>query len=363
MKFSKFMLEVFAPRATVAVLLLLIVAGCDRSEPDRQEARSGERSSLPVRAYEVSRRNLERRVQLSSPVEALRYISLAARTEGVVSNVAVEIGDRVESGQRLAEIDVSEQRAELARAEASLREAQANFERLSRLRDSNYIDEASFVTAQSELDVARSEVRLWETRVEFGQIISPITGHVIDRMVEPGASIGQMAPAFELANLDDLVVRIGVSELDVGQITIGAPVPILIDALSDEPPIDGRVRRIFPAADGASRLVTVEIELPGAFSRGVRPGYLARANLLVDYKNDVLAVPAGSVGMGEPQYVMVIDDQNELVRRPVRTGIIRGDWREIIGGLEPGDRIVSSNPLELAEGDLVRVVETMANEA
>ncbi|MEX2498490.1 MAG: efflux RND transporter periplasmic adaptor subunit [Wenzhouxiangellaceae bacterium] len=316
-----------------------------------------------MRAYEVSRRDLSRRIQLSAPVETLRTIALAARTEGIVREVYVETGDRVEAGRLLAELDVREQRAELARAEASLREAQANFDRLKRLRDSNYIDEASFITARSTLDIAQSEVELWQTRVDFGRIVSPIDGHVIGRMVEPGASIGSLATAFEIANLDQLVVRIGVSELDVGEILVGARVPIRIDALSEVETMTGEVRRIFPAAEGASRLLTVEISLPDAFVRGVRPGFLARADLLVDYKQDVLAVPAGSVGMGEQQFVMVIDDQSELVRRAVTTGIIRGDWREILGGLEPGDRIVSSNPLDLAEGDLVRVVETVNNEA
>ncbi|MGM0658464.1 MAG: efflux RND transporter periplasmic adaptor subunit, partial [Pseudomonadota bacterium] len=261
------------------------------------------------------------------------------------------------------EIDVREQRAELARAEATLREAQANFDRLERLRESDYIDEASFITARSTLDIAQSEVELWRTRVDFGRIVSPIDGHVIGRMVEPGASIGSLSAAFEIADLDELVVRIGVSELDVGELLVGTEVPIRIDALSDVDTMTGKVRRIFPAADGASRLLTVEISLPEAFDRGVRPGFLARADLLVDFKQDVLAVPAGSVGMGEQQFVMVIDEGNELVRRAVTTGIIRGDWREILGGLRPGDQIVSSNPLDLAEGDLVRVVETVNNEA
>jgi len=310
-----------------------------------------------VRAYEVSQRDLSRRIQLSSPVETLRTIELAARTAGIVREVFVETGDRVSAGQLLAELDVREQRAELARAEAALREAQTNFDRLKRLRDSNYIDEASFITARSTLDIAESDVELWRTRVDFGRIVSPIDGHVIGRMVEPGASIGSLATAFEIANLNELVVRIGVSELDVGEITVGSEVPLSVDALRDSGPLTGTVRRIFPAADGASRLLTVEIALPDAFEQGVRPGFLARADLLVDYKENVLAVPAGSVGMGEQQYVMVINDDSELVRRAVSTGVIRGDWREILGGLEPGDQIVSSNPLDLAEGDLVRVVD------
>lgn len=344
-----------------AATILLSACGSDSDSSGQQYTR--ERSSLPVRAYEVSQRDLSRRIQLSSPVETLRTIELAARTAGIVRDVFVETGDRVEAGQLLAELDVREQRAELSRAEATLREAQANFERLKRLRDSDYIDEASFITARSTLDIAESDVELWRTRVDFGRIVSPIDGHVIGRMVEPGASIGNLAPAFEIANLNELVVRIGVSELDVGEIRVGTEVPLRIDALRDGGPVTGTVRRIFPAADGASRLLTVEISLPEAFERGVRPGFLARADLLVDYKQDVLAVPAGSVGMGEQQYVMVINESSELVRRAVTTGVIRGDWREILGGLEPGDQIVSSNPLDLAEGDLVRIVETVGGGA
>src|SRR6056297_1394838 len=350
------------PALVVGAAAVVLSACSSESDPAGQQ-HARERSSLPVRAYEVSQRDLSRRIQLSSPVETLRTIELAARTAGIVREVFVETGDRVSAGQLLAELDVREQRAELARAEAALREAQTNFDRLKRLRDSNYIDEASFITARSTLDIAESDVELWRTRVDFGRIVSPIDGHVIGRMVEPGASIGSLATAFEIADLDELVVRIGVSELDIGEIEIADEVPIRIDALGNAPALAGQVRRIFPSADGASRLLTVEISIPQAFTRGVRPGFLARADLLVDYKQGVLAVPAGSVGMGEQQYVMVINEDSELVRRAVSTGVIRGDWREILGGLEPGDQIVSSNPLDLAEGDLVRIVETVGGGA
>jgi len=347
---------------TLCILgLALLLAGCAEESADQGAGGgwSDQESSMPVRAFIVSRQDLSRRVQVASPVAPLRRIELAARTDGIVSEVLVEAGDRIRQGQLLARLDVSEQRAELARAEAAQREAQANFDRLARLRERDYIDEASFVTARSELEVAGSEVQLWQTRVEFGRIVAPIDGHVIDRMVEPGAAIGRLAPAFEIANLDELVLRVGVSELDLDQLDPGDAVPVRVDAIDAQAPIDGRVRRIFPAAEDASRLVTVEIELPGAYDRGVRPGFLARADLLVDFREDVLAVPAGAVGVGDRSYVMVIDGNDELVRRVVDTGVIRGSWREITGGLESGDRIVSSNPIDLAEGDLVRVVDTI----
>jgi membrane fusion protein (multidrug efflux system) len=350
-------------RASILLALALIVTGCgprtNDPAPGGQAARD---PGMPVRAFIVSEQDLSRRVQVASPVEPLRSIQLAARTDGIVSEVAVEAGDRVRQGQVLARLDVREQQAELARAEAALREARANFERLQRLRERDYVDEASFATARSELEVAESDVQLWRTRVEFGDIVSPIDGHVIERMIEPGAAIGRLAPAFELSDLDQLVVRVGVSELDLNQLSTGDEVPVRIDALGDDGPISGSVRRIFPAAEDSSRLVTVEIALPRAFERGVRPGYLARADLLVDFREDVLAVPAGAVGVGDRSYVMVIDENQELVRRAVDTGVIRGEWREITGGLQPGDRIVSTNPIDLAEGDAVRVVDTIGRD-
>lgn len=351
-------------RTLIMILAAALLAACggEREAGGGGAGFSQVERSMPVRAFIVSRQDLSRRIQVASPVEPLRMIALAARTDGIVSEVMVEAGDRVEAGQVLARLDVSEQRAELARAEAALREAQASFERLQRLRERDYIDEASFVTARADLQVAESDVELWRTRVEFGRIVAPIDGHVIRRWVEPGAAVGRLATAFELSNLNELVVRVGVSELDLAQIGAGDSVPVIIDAVAEDGPIDGRVRRIFPAAEDESRLVTVEIELPNAFDRGIRPGYLARADLLVDFREDVLAVPAGAIGVGDRSYVMVIDEQDELVHRVVATGVIRGAWREITGGLQPGDRIVSSNPIDLAEGDLVRVVDVLETE-
>lgn len=326
-------------------------------------ARAPDERSMPVRAYVVARRTLEREVLVAGSVEPLRGIQLAARTDGVVAEVAVEAGDRVRAGQVLARIDVSEQEAELARAEASLREAQANFDRLDALRARDFVDAASVVTARAALEVAESEVALWRTRVGFGRIEASIDGYVIARMIEPGAAVGRLAPAFELADLDQLVLRVGVSELDAAGIAAGSSVPVGVDALGDRI-IEATVRRVFPAADPSSRLVTVELDLPRAYARdGVRPGYLARARFAVDTRREVLAVPAAAVGLGARPYVMVIDAANRLVRREVATGVVRGEWREVVGGLEAGDRVVATSPLELAEGASVRVVETVGDEA
>ncbi len=350
--------------ASVALLgAVFLLSACSDSAPTPASGRDAQTErTLPVRAYTLSPRTLGRGVLVAGSVEPLRSIQLAARTDGVVAEVAVEAGDRVRAGQLLARIDVSEQQAELARANASLREARANFERLDALRDRSFVDAASVLSARSALEVAQSDVELWRTRVQFGRIEASIDGYVIQRMIEPGAAVGRLAAAFELADLDQLVLRVGVSELDAAGIQPDSAVEVAVDALVGEA-LEARVRRVFPAADPTSRLVTVELALPDAHARGVRPGFLARARFAIEARADVLVVPASAVGLGEEAYVMVIDAEDRLQRRVVTTGVVRGEWREITGGLEAGERVIATSPLELAAGDRVRVVETLGDEA
>lgn len=342
-------------------LLLLVACGGGTPAPSSpgpgQRGSGGAERSLPVRAYTVARRTLEREVLVAGTVEPLRSIALAARTDGVVERVLVEAGDRVRSGQLLAAIDVREQRAELARAEAALTEARTNFQRLDALRDRDFVDQASVVRAKAALDVAETDVNLWKTRIAFGRIEASIDGVVIERRIEPGAAVARHAAAFELADLDQLVLRLGVSELDAAGITVGAEVSVAVDALP-ETPVEARVRRVFPAADRSSRLVTVELALPGAYAAGLRPGFLARARFQIDRRREVIAVPAAAVAATAEPYVLSIEADQRLSRRPVRLGIVQGEWREIVEGLAEGEQIIATSPLDLSPGDTVRVVES-----
>lgn len=302
-------------------------------------------------------RDLSRSVRVSAPVEPLRTVRLATSTEGIVSELLVEEGDRVRAGAVVARLDVAEQRAELARAHARLEEREAHLARLEDLRRRNYVDAGTYDTARAELAIARSEVELWETRVGFGTLRASADGTVVARHVEPGEAVSRHAPIVDIADLDELVLRLGVSELDVVALQPDAAVEVRIDALDERGRFDGRIRRIFPAAEAVSRLVVVEVLIPEAAMQGVRPGYLGRAELLVDRRERALAVPTGAVGeLGDGHYVMVIGADDRLERRQVRPGLARGGWQEIIEGLAQGDHVVATNPLDLSEGTQVRIV-------
>jgi membrane fusion protein, multidrug efflux system len=328
-------------RSTALAAVLVFIYACgDANSVESGDTRTAAPRTFPVQALDVVPRDLSRVVRVSAVVEPRRQIDLAAETDGVLMELTVEEGDRVSAGDILARIDVREQHAELARAQARLDEQRASYQRLARLRDGDYVDVATYEAARAGLGIAEAEVRLWQTRVEFGVLRAPVDSTIIQRYFEPGEAVSRLQPIYTLADLETLVVRLGVSELDVHGLDQNIPVQITVDALPDREPLEGRVRRIFPAAQSDSRLVTVEVALPEAASRSVRPGYLARARLVVAAYENALAVPINSLGEepdGDP-YVMIINGDDRLERRTVIPGITRGVWQEIVEGLNAGER-------------------------
>ncbi|MGY6519105.1 MAG: efflux RND transporter periplasmic adaptor subunit [Lysobacteraceae bacterium] len=346
----------FVPGLSVLAALLL-VACSGSSAPEPEEGNGAIRA--PITDFEVRPRELSRPLSLSSPVRPLQPVRLSSRTAGTLSTLHVDVGDVVSAGQLLAELDTDEQRAELARVRARAEEARAAHARAVEMRERELLSEADFQAARSQLGTAEAEEQLWRTRVGFGRVLAPVAGTVTARHAEHGESVEAGQTLFELADMHQLVLHLGVSELDVIHLARGDRLPVRLDAMPGLE-LDGRVRRVFPSADPGSRLVTVEVALPeDAFGHGVRPGFLARVDTRIDQRDGVLAVPSAAVGEDNGQrYVFLVAD-GQLHRRVVEPGASRGDWTEIVSGIDEGDRVLASNPADMRDGQAVRVIRTL----
>lgn len=345
------------PTIKIALGLVMVVALSACSESSEGGSANDEaEAATPIAAVEVQPRDLSRELLVSARMEPMARVRLAARADGVVEAVHVEEGDRVEQGDTLVELDVAEERAELARAEARAEEAQLEYDRSSELRDEGIASRASYERARAALHSAESEQALWQARVDYGTLGAGRDGVITERLVEPGEAVAARDTLLELVDTSTLVLRPGVSELDVPDLVVGQDVPIRLDAF---PEVDhvAEIRRIFPAASPDSQQVTVEIALPAeAADNDVRPGNLARIRMTVDERPDALAVPAAAVGEdGDDRYVYVVVDE-QLERRTVQTGVTRGPWTEITEGLEEGDIVLATNPIDMREGQRVRIV-------
>lgn len=336
--------------------LLLLGCGETATGPEADGNASGEERATPVAALEVQPRDLSRRLRLTTAVEPRARIRLASRISGTIDALLVEEGERVEAGQALARLDMAEQEAELARARSQEEEARLAYRRTAELRESGVVSVADYQRAQIARQVAEAERELWETRLRFGTLRAPEDAVINRRYVEPGEAIDAQATMFELITLQQLVLRPGVSELDVVHLAVDDRVPVRFDALP-ELELEARVHRIAPMADADSRLVTVKLHLPAdAAEQGVRPGFLARVEMAIDRRPETLAVPAAALGEDADGHYLYLIRDDRLQRQRVTAGVTRDRLRAIRDGLEPGDIVLASNPIDMQDGQRVRIV-------
>ncbi|MGH7565250.1 MAG: efflux RND transporter periplasmic adaptor subunit, partial [Gemmatimonadota bacterium] len=254
----------------------------------------------------------------------------------------------------LARLEDAEFAVELESARAALEAARAAFERAEQLREREVITLPEYERDRTALAAADAEHRRLQTRVGYATVRSPISGVVTAKHIEAGDVVGAQTPLFDVADVSTLVVPIGVSELDVGELAAGDTVELSLDALPNRP-LSGRIRRVFPSADPTTRLVPVEVALqPGSQAR---PGYLARVRFRLDARSDVSLVPASAIltGPGGAESAFVVEN-GKAFRREVETGMVSKGRVEIVRGLNPGEIVVVEGGSSLREGAQVRTV-------
>jgi membrane fusion protein (multidrug efflux system) len=314
-----------------------------------------ERRVVPVEVSVAQLGTAARSVMATGTVEPIRSVGINSQLSGSVLRVTVEEGDRVAPGTLLAQLDSRELEAQLASADAALEVARRAAERAERLREQRITTEAEYERDQAALTAARAARDQLRTRIGFATVRAPIAGVVVEKRVERGDIVGAQSRLFTIADVSTLVVRVPVSELDVTALRAGASADVTLDALPGRD-VSGRIRRIFPAADTASRLVPVEVALIGAGARAVKPGFLARVRFHLDPRENVLMVPDRALieNSGGSAVFVVRGDQAAL--RRVRRGGTYDGRVEILDGIAAGDTVVVAGNTMLRDGATVRVV-------
>jgi RND family efflux transporter MFP subunit len=296
---------------------------------------------------------------VSGAVEPIRTVGVNAQIGGALRTVVAEEGTYVEQGAVIATVDDREITAQLASSEASFELAKATFDRSERLRERQVVTAAEYERDRAALAAAAAQLDQLRARLGYATVRAPLTGIVTEKLVEAGDVVGQQTRLFAIADVTTMVVRVRLSELDVVQVSAGDRVEVMLDAFPGRL-LTGRIRRIFPSADPATRLVPVEVALTGPDAQLARPGFLARATFALGTKENVLLVPASAiVNEGGSEAVYVVEN-DRAARRTVRTGMTSSGSVEILAGVASGDVVVVAGTNNLRDGASVRVVNPAA---
>jgi membrane fusion protein (multidrug efflux system) len=307
-------------------------------------------------------------------------VDIVPRTGGRLVSVNVQLGDAVRRGQLLAKLEdfeiveqvkQAEASLEVARAtirqrEADLKVAELNFDRSKNLFQRQLLAkqalddaESRYLAAEAQIDLSKAQAqqtaaRLEELQINLGntRIISPVDGFVGKRNVDPGAWVSQNAPIVSVVEISSLRLVANVVEKDLRLVNTGDSATVEVDAFPGDL-FKGRIARVSPVLDPATRTATMEVEIPNRDNR-LKPGMYARVLLSIEQRKGTTLVPKIAVVDFEGKRgVWIPGDDNKVQFREAKLGLEDPERVEIVEGLKPGDRIVTEGAGSLRAGDTI----------
>ena len=341
----------------------------------------GGRGPLTVELAKVYKTPLAAEITVVGNLIGEATVSVVPRTAGRLQELSVRLGDRVSRGQRLAKIEdfeiveqvkqaeaaqevslatIRQREADLQLAETNVERSRSLFERQLLPKQTLDDNEARYQAALAQLDLARaqntqSKARLDELRINLSNtvITSPVNGFVSKRNVDPGAFVSQNAPVADVVDITRVRLVANVVEKDLKELETGNATRVQVDAFPGET-FTGRIARVSPVLDPATRTAPIEIEIPNTDYR-LKPGMYARVGITTQTRKEALVLPSTAVvDLGGRRGIFQLQGDT-AVFRTVQVGTEQGAVVEILSGLTEGDEVISTGAGALRDGDRVAV--------
>ena len=302
-------------------------------------------------------------------IEPENEISIKSKIPGAVNRIFADAGAYVRTGQPLLEVRPEPTPVELAEAKRNVELAQVELDNMQkdRVRQESLINkqlistreyedfEARYNEAELRLNIAKEKLALMESgKVNIGGkniesiINAPIDGYVLSKTVEVGdpvtplTSFQEGTVLMKMANMDKLVFKGTVDEIDVGRLKEGMPVEIKVGALPSDT-VKGVLTKISLKAEKRENATVfpIEISLPRTRTITLRAGYSANANIIIQKKDQVLMIPERVVTFrNDSAFVRISTGPETSEERLIRTGLSDAINIEVTDGLKDGDEVM-----------------------
>jgi RND family efflux transporter MFP subunit len=355
-----------------------------------------------ARVATAQRGDISRALTLAGQFQPYQVVDVHPKVSGYMASIHVDIGDVVHQGQTLAVLQVPELKAqlqsatfameqskeEITRAQHEIDRAQATYSALhaqsERLKQAaaarpgliaqQELDnaQAQDLSAQAQVDSAKAAMaaakqhmgaaaadeQSVEALEDYTNVTAPIAGVVIWRYADTGALIqggtnsnDQALPIVRLSQSSLLRLRVPVPEDDVQYVHAGDQLEVRVDAINRS--FTGKIVRFTRNVSFETRTMETEIDVDNR-DLSIAPGMYANTLLELEDRKNVVTIPVEALVLnGKQQEVYVLDDSNRIHIRSVRVGLQGQKLAEIVGGLNPGDRVVLGGQENYREGQQV----------
>ena len=327
-------------------------------------------------------KSITRYLDATGNTAPIKSVDLVARVQGFLQSIDYQDGAFVKEGTTLFTIEpetyklkLEQAQAAEAGAQASLKQAEADFRRQSDLVQRQAVSQATLDTSTSTRDNAQANLQQAEVNtkiaaVNYGytKVTAPFDGIVSAHLVSVGELVGVSSPT-QLATivaLNPIYVNFNVNEQDVLRVRAEAkrrgmtssdltslPIEVALQTESGYPH-KGKLDYASPTINQSTGTLAVRGILPNDADRVLLPGYYVRVRVPFDQERAALLVPDVALGSDQAgRYVLVVNSDNVVEQRKVQTGQLEGELRVIESGLKPDDRVVIAGLLRAIPGQKV----------
>jgi RND family efflux transporter MFP subunit len=368
----------------------------------RPQATSEVSTEPTVAVAKVARGDVTQTLTVTAEFRPFQEIDVHAKVAGYVKSINVDVGDRVQTGQLLAVLEIPELQDEqqqdeagVRRAEEEVNRARADLERTESAHEVAHISstrlsgvlkarpnlvaqqdideatgrdrvaeaqvataKAALAAADEQLAISKASLNKTKTLLAYAQITAPFAGVITHRYADTGAMIQagtssqtQAMPLVKLSQNSVLRLTIPVPESAAPHVHLGESVDVTVPALRKT--FVGQVSRFADKLDEQTRTMHTEVDVKNP-DLVLVPGMYASAALTLAAKNGVVTVPVEAVDRnGAQANVVVVDASHKTAVRPIELGVEMPDRVEVVSGLQEGDLVLLGNRSQVKAGSAV----------
>jgi multidrug efflux system membrane fusion protein len=360
----------------VAIVVYRSVTFVNQPQRPAGRRRFQEGNNQPVGVAHIDRGDIRLTLRALGAVTPLATVTVTTQISGYLMSVGFKEGQLVKKGQLLAQIDprpyqvaLEQDEAQLARDEATLKQAQMDLTRYETLSGQQSIARQTYEDQvwtvkqnQGTVDYDKAQIKAQQLNLTYCRIVAPTDGRVGLRQVDPGNYVqtGSSTGIVVLTVLKPTTVEFAVPEDNIPQVLervrAGAQLPVTaFDRANVTQLAVGELAAVDTQVNSTTGTVMLRANFDNADEK-LFPSQFVNVVMLLDTLKGVVRVPARAVQRGAPgSYVYLVDDQNTVSVHPIKLGAQDGDFFAAPSGLSGGDVVVTDGADRLRDGAKVSI--------
>jgi len=321
-----------------------------------------------VTAMQVNSTQWEQIIYATASVTAVQGVKVSAEVSGRVTHIGFESGADVKAGNILIQLDTANEDAQLASAKAAAKLASANLARTRKLYKRNLASKGDLDSAEATVDEAAAQINNVRASIAKKTIRAPFSGRLGIRLVNLGEVLREGDAIVSLQTLDPIYVDFSIPQKSLHQLKPGLAVRVTVDAAPGQT-FSGKIIATNTDIDPATRSVRVRAQVMNT-DEMLRTGMFANVSVVLSVKQKALPVAATAIAYATfGDSVFLVEDKKNvdtgktekvLRQQFVRLGQARGDFVDVIDGLNNGETVVTSGVFKLRSGMKVVIDNTLA---